>query len=204
MATNTTQGAAPESRSKIVQKDEGESDYLLEYFRSAREELILHFKHRENWVQLQLLSQVVLAALSRGVEIAGIKTSDPYPDVLALSIVISLVLACLYYVDDSLITHLGRYIRSLPAAESKLRPWDSSEHAEHYVQSALPIRYFAQFIAFIIIPTGLFVWRISSFAVWDSLQILEVVINAIFLIIIVFLILHGLLTRVKTYSRRDR
>jgi hypothetical protein len=200
MATDNVQENANDSRSEIVQQDEVKPEYVLEYFRSAREELILHFNHRENWIQLQMLSQVILLALALGVGIAGIETSVPYPHVLALSTAISFVFTSLYYADDSLISHIGNYIRSLPVVDSKLPSWDASTQAEHYVRSALPIRYLAQLTAFAIIPSGLCVWRISSFAGWGTLQIIEVVIHIVFLSLIVYLILRGFLLRLGSYS----
>jgi hypothetical protein len=191
MAAKTPPGTAHASPPKTVKKDEGRSGYRLEYFRSAREELNLHFKQRENWLQRQLLSQVVLLALSQGIAIAGIQKANPYPDVLALSTPISLVLASLYYVEDSAISYLSAYIQSLTVTEPKLRAWDASEHVKDYVYLALPIRYLAHFTAFVVIPTGLFVWRIANFVVWDTLQVIEVVLNIVVLILIAIMIVLG-------------
>ena len=197
MATANVQ---EESHFESVQRNEAKSEYVLEYFRSAREELILHFNHRENWIQLQLLAQVVLIALSLGIGIAGIQTSDEYPDIVALSTAISFIFTSLYYADDSLISHIGSYIRTLPLVDSTLLSWDASEQAKHYVRSALPIRYLAQLTAFAIIPTGICVWRILRFPSWGTLQISEVVIHVVFLSLIIYLILKGFLLRWRSYS----
>jgi len=201
MTAKTTPAKAHKSPSGTEEKDEGGSDYLLECFRSAREEMALHFKHRENWLQRQLLAQVVLLALSQGIAIAGVQTKDPYPDVLALSTAISLVLASLYYVEDSAISYLSDYIQSLTVTEPKFPAWDASAEAKKYVYLALPIRYLAHFIAFVVIPTGLFVWRTVHFAVWDTLQIIEVVMNIVFLILIALMIVLGFWLRRDIFRR---
>ena len=149
----------------------------------------------------------MLVALSQGVEIAGISTSErKIPDVLALSSVMSLVFVNLYFLDDSLISYIGNYVRALTEAESELRPgkwkilnWDSSEQAKQLVSRVLPNRYLAQFTAFAIIPTILVVWRMANFASWGTFQIIEVVSHSVVLAWICYMVLRGYLDRRKAY-----
>jgi hypothetical protein len=203
MDTNKLQENAKNARSETGQQDEERNDYRLACFQSAREEMNLHFKHRENWVQLQLLTQVVLLALSQGLKIGGVESNDRRPDALMLSTGISLVLASLYYADDSIISHLGKYIRSLAEGEPKFRPWDSSEQVEAYIQGPLFFRYLAQFIAFVLIPTGLFGWRLltwGTFTAWQTFHRIEFVINLGFLIVSAYLVLQGYQQRKQMYN----
>jgi len=143
--------AARESESAGADRER--IDYLIECFKLAKEELLLRFKYREHWLQLQLLAQVVLVALSLGIEIAGVK-GPATPSVIMLSPAISAILACLYFVDDSLISYIGGYLVALTDAEAELRSgsvkilnWDSSSQVKEYVKQALIAKYVAQFIA---------------------------------------------------------
>lgn len=169
------------------------ADYLFECFRTAREELLLRVKHRDNWLKTQLLAQGVLLALSQGVEVGGVKAGQPYPDVLALSISISFVLATCYYVEDSLIGFLSKYLGAISKAESMLRQgewqilnWDVSEQLRQYARQILPTRFIAQSIAFMLIPAGLTMFRIVRFTSWEVLQWIELVVDIALLIMTSF------------------
>jgi hypothetical protein len=176
-------------------------DYLIECFKLAKEELLLRFKYRERWLQLQLLAQVALVALSLGIQIAGVK-GPATPNIIVLSPAISAILICLYFVDDSLITYIGSYLAALTDAESKLRSgslkilnWESSDQVKEYVRQALVMKYVAQFIAFAIIPLGLFLWRASAFSAWEIGNIAEVAWNVVFLAIVGYVIFKSLRRR---------
>jgi hypothetical protein len=191
------------SRVDVAERDRERVDYLIECFKLAKEELLLRFKYREHWLQLQLLAQVVLMALSLGIEIAGVK-GPATPNIIVLSPAISAVFICLYFVDDSLITYIGGYLAALTDAEAKLRSgslkilnWDSSDQVKTYVKQALIMKYAAQLIAFAIIPLGLFVWRVSTFDTWGAAKFAEVAWN------VAFLMLIGYVT-FKSFQRRRR
>jgi hypothetical protein len=213
MMTNKSPKNANDPSSGTVTSDRERVDYLFECFKSAKEELLLRFKYREHWLEIQLLAQVVLLALSQGIQIGGAGTGarGAIPEVLALSPAISVILASLYFVDDSLITYIGNYLRAVTDAEATLRSgnwkilnWDSSKQVEAYVKSALNVKYVAQFIAFAVIPAGLFLFRISSFGpfdAWSGLQIMEVVIDIGFLLLISYLVLQSSRRRKDAFLR---
>ena len=206
MATNTTREISGTSRAKSLPKDEIRIDYLLECFRAAQEEVLLRIKNRDNWLRLQLLSQVALLALSQGIEIAGIKALQPNPDVLALSTAVSLVLAALYFMEDSSVNYLGNYIGALTDAEAELRQrkkkilnWNCSKQGEQHAERVFRIRYLAQLTAFVIIPITFVGWRILSIAVWGILQLIEMVMDVVFLIVILYLTRRGYLLKHEAF-----
>ena len=59
-------------------------DVALEYFRSAREELLFRVKHRDDWFKLAILAQAVLWGLGKGVKIGGAEPLAPMPEMLIL------------------------------------------------------------------------------------------------------------------------
>ena len=193
------------------QGDEARIDYLLECFRTTQHEILVRYDSREKWLKIQLISQVVLLALAQGIEVFGVKTSTPLPDMLAFSIGISFVLACLYHVDDSIISYMSSYIRSLSQAESQLRPgkfvilnWHSSEQVGELVHKVVPVKYLAQVVAFLVLPMGIFVYRISSFLskrTIEIIQICEIVVDIVFLVSIGTVILVAYLQRRKAFLK---
>lgn len=196
-----TAARAAEAHDPKPESDRERVDYLIECFKLAKEELLLRFKYREHWLQLQLLAQVVLVALSLGIEIAGVK-GPATPSIITLSPAISAVFICLYFVDDSLITYIGNYLAALTDAEAELRSgslkilnWDSSDQVKEYVRQALIMKYVAQFIAFAAIPLGLFLWRASTFSTWGIAELAEVVWNVAFLAIVGYVIFKSLRRR---------
>jgi len=57
------------------------------------------------------------------------------------------------------------------------------------------MKYVAQFIAFAIIPLGLFIWRASTFNTWAVMNIAEVVWNVVFLALVGYVIFKSLRRR---------
>ncbi len=194
------------SNNKKIQTDNSERmDYLFECFRTAREELLFRVRHRDDWLKTQLISQAALLALAKGIEIVGIKSATPYPDLTAFSMSISLIFACLYYTEDNLIGYLSKYIGAISNTEAVLRQEktiiacsDISEHLRLYARHTLPSRFLAQAFAFIIIPMGLTFYRIVQFKSWGILQFGEVAIDIIFLLFIGIQCFRGFLFRRQT------
>ena len=123
-------------------------DFLIEWSRTAREELLLRVKHRDGWLKLQLLAQAILWGLAKGVKLGGAESSTPLPEALALSSPIALVLASLYYVEDGLIHRLSKYIAGLRPGS-----WESSPQLKNYATGlTLLLRLVAQLAAFIALP----------------------------------------------------
>jgi hypothetical protein len=186
---------------EITEGDRERVDYLIECFKLAKEELLLRFKYREHWLERQLLAQAVLAALSLGIEVAGVKGSA-MPNVITLSPAVSAIFACMYFVDDSLITYIGSYLVALSDAEARLRSgrlrilnWDSSGQVKEYVGQALLAKYVAQFIAFAIIPLAFFLWRVMAFDAWGGAEYVESAWNIAFFTVIGYVILKSLRRR---------
>jgi len=136
--------------------------HLNTYFSSAREELLFRVGHRDAWLKLQLLAQVVLWALAKGVKIAGAGGDSPLPEVLAAAPIVACVFAGLYYVEDGLIHRLSLYagnlsqlfIASPQAVEGNRLPnWDASIWLKNYATGlTLVLRLLAQLAAFIALP----------------------------------------------------
>lgn len=137
-------------------------DYLLENFRSAREEILFRVQHRDNWLKLQLLSQTALFALSQGIKLGGVEATGPIPYIASLSIPIAFIFTSLYLIEDSIIGYLSRYISKIASEETKLSKakepiytWDRSEELQLYAKHALPLRVIYQFVGFVFVPLGL-------------------------------------------------
>ncbi|ELB2137276.1 hypothetical protein [Vibrio parahaemolyticus] len=156
-------------------------DYLIECFKTAREELLMRVKRRDEWLKLQLFAQFLLWALAHGITFAKVSgiCGAPIYDVLILSFPISLVMMGLYSVEDGLISRLSKYIGSLSgiektlcqSSEFEIKCWDNSSYlASHADGTSLKIRVFVQFIAFVVIPLYLTVlsYNRESFPAWLS------------------------------------
>ena len=181
---------------------------MIECIRTAREELLLRVKHRDDWLKLQLLAQITLLALAGGVRLGGVEASGPLPIVVALSVPVSFVLASLYFVEDRLIGHLSKYIGQLSNDEARLSSsteiipnWDISKELREYARNTLPFRAMAQLATFVIVPAGLSILRIGTFGTsWTNLQIAEVAINSI-----LWLATFGIAVQVfKSHRRRGQ
>jgi hypothetical protein len=200
----------PDPEAEAARSDQERVDYLIECFKLAKAELMLRFEYRERWLQFQLLAQVVLIGLSLGVEVAGVKGTAT-PSAIILSPAISAIFICLYFVDDSIITYLGNYLAAVTTAEAKLRSggvailnWDSSHQVKEYVKQALIMKYVAQFIAFAIIPLGLFLWRASTFSSWSIATLAEVAWNVGFLAFIGYVTVLSLKRRRSAFLRSPK
>lgn len=168
--------------------------YLLECFRTAREELMFRVRHRDYWLLVQLVAQALLLALAQGVTVGGVAATRPYPELLALAPAVSFVFATLYFVEDGLIGHLGRYIGAISASEAQLSQrgsvitnWDSSHQLRDYGKSTLPVRFLGQVVAFIFIPAGLLASRVLHFSSWGVLQGGEVAADIVLLLVTAFI-----------------
>jgi hypothetical protein len=76
--------------------NEARLDYLLECFRSAREELITRIRQRTELFRLQLIAQGIIVALAGGLSLESISVTGPLPDVVALAIPVSFTIATPY------------------------------------------------------------------------------------------------------------
>jgi hypothetical protein len=144
--------------------------YLIECFRAAHGEGLFRIQKRDNWLQYQLLVQVGLVAIARGLEISGIRAPTPYPDVLILSSAASVIFATLYLIENSLIGNLSRYVAYLSELELKLSGeqlmipnWDASDTYRFiHTKDTLPFRLIAQLMSFLFIPLGITIVRLYS------------------------------------------
>jgi hypothetical protein len=180
-------------------------DYLIECLRTTREELLFRVKHRDDWLKLQLFAQITILALAGGVKIGGVEASGPLPIVFALSVPISFILVTLYFVQDTLIGYLSRYVGQLSNEEAKLSStneiipnWDVSPECREYTRHALPFRSTALFVAFVLVPAILVgIWIVTISGAWTILQTAEVILTAI-----LWLATLGLVIRVYVLRRK--
>lgn len=180
---------------------------LIENGRTAREELLFRVKHRDHWLKLQLLAQITILALAGGIEVGAfaMKPLSPLPNAMALSVPIAFVLTCLYFVEDRLIGFLSTYIGRLSVVEGQLSAntpfdnWDSSEELRSYAKTTLPFRAYAQFVSFVVVPTGITVLRISNWQwPWSRIQSAEILLDVVFLIWTVVIVAKAFKHRRKT------
>lgn len=143
--------------------------YLVECFRAAHEEGMFRIRKRDHWLQLQLLVQVGLLSIAGGFEISGIKAANPYPDVLILASSASVIFVTLYFIENSLVGNLSKYVASLSTLEAQMSGgdlipnWDASEnYRSNYIRLTLPFRLIAQLMTFLFIPLAITIFRLSS------------------------------------------
>jgi hypothetical protein len=183
--------------------------FLIECFRTAREEELGRIKRRDTLLELQLLSQAVLLAVAQGISIPGGGViTQPHPTVLAIAMATSLVLASLYVVEDRLIGYLSRYIGAVSSAEKELTNsdslvvnWDISQELREYARHVIPVRFLGQIIAFLVIPGGLIAYHIAQLPnSWDLPTLVQILADAALFAIIAALLMWSLLHRRLTGS----
>jgi len=162
--------------------------FLIESSRTSHEELIFRIKHRDDWLKIQLLAQVIMLALTFGIEIGGIKATSPLPNVIALAIPTSFILACLYVVEDNLVGYLtserGKFSRTeaqMFPNEERIGLFEASDALDNYRRTTLPIRFAAQLVAFIVIPAGLALYRLGRITEWRKLHTVELIVDMLLL-----------------------
>ena len=177
-------------------------DYLFECMRTTREEMLFRIKHRDNWLSAHLVVQAGLLALAQGVEMAGLKGPKAYPDVLVLALPIAFILACLYFVEDLLISNLCRYSGSLSQAEAALRNSaveianpDTIRNLRRDGWNITPLRALAQVVGFMLVPGGLALLHLAQLPQWNVLGGTELVLDAILWLGIALLIWRCYLSR---------
>lgn len=178
------------------------SDYLIECSRAAREEILFRIKHRDSWLKLELYIQAILWALANGIKL-GAESASPVPVALALSLPISFTFACLYFVEDGLISKLSKYVGSLSDLERELSKsdeqifsWDNSQELRSYAEGyTLMIRVLAQLGSFLLIPSYLTFAYLEKieFQGWQAYFLMS-----LFLPILILLVIQGLRMRRTT------
>lgn len=171
-------------------------EYLIECYRTANQELLFRFKHRDHWIKTQLLGQGILLSLALGVEISGIKASSNVPSALALAVPVAFVLLALYSVEDRLVSHIIHYIKVeishweavLSSANELIPNFEMSEGVSKYEKSTLLLKTLAQTVAFLVIPICLAAYWLSFTCFNSFWQILVLIINIICAVFIIILL----------------
>lgn len=179
-------------------------DYFLECYRTANEELLFRFRHRDHWIKIQLLAQAILFALAIGIELNIAKATTNLPSALILAGPVSVVLAFLYSVEDSIISHIIHYLKTdisewemkLSSGAEPMPNLELSLAIEQYESGTIYLKFGAQLVAFVIIPAGL-----ATF--WLQLTSLPTtwVIAGVFANVLSWAIILSLLLRIL-YRRR--
>lgn len=143
-------------------------DYLLECSRNSHEHVLYHIAQRSSLIKLQLYTQAGLLALALGFTIKGVAAAPgSLSYLLALSFPSSAILAALYADEDRLVVHYCEYYGSLSGKEMQLSKEGSkmienkevSKQMDSFTKTTLKLRYFAQIVAFVVLPTGISVFR---------------------------------------------
>lgn len=153
------------------QNAEGRVSYLLTCVQTASDELLVRIKHRDDWLKLQLATQVVILALANGIQLLGAELAtqggtESAPQVLWISVLsmpVSLVFYLLYVVEDRLVKHLADYLGDTSGMEARLSSgpgdpipnFDSSRHLNAFFKETLVYRVASQFTVFLLIPGGI-------------------------------------------------
>jgi hypothetical protein len=172
-------------------------EYLLECYRTSNQELLFRCKHRDNWIKIQLLGQVILLSLASGVEISGVRSSTNVQSVLVLALPISVVLLALYSVEDRLVSHIIHYIKFeithweeiLSSAKEIIPNLEMSEGMSKYEKSTLVLKTVTQSVAFFFIPICLAVYWFSVTCLNSFWEILGFILNIICGLIIILLLI---------------
>jgi len=144
--------------------------YLVEYFKSVREEILLRVKWRDGYLKIQMLAIVVLFGIANRIKvIEEITVSDTeHPELLLLTPIISFVLCSLYLIEDNVIGALSEYCRAVCIAEKELnlhptylRNYDSSHQLLLGNSSKWTKRKWVQFCLFVVIPV---IFSINGFS----------------------------------------
>lgn len=160
-----------------MQQPSDRVDYILECFKTAREELLLRVEHRDRWLKQALIAQVVLWAISKGIKFQ-LEAGGKFPDALAFAIPVAFFFSLFYYVEDGLVGRLSRYIGTLSIWEARLRQtsvgipnWDASVQLTSYADGIpLKLRVIGQLSAFLFFPallaSDLYVFPCFPFIQW--------------------------------------
>jgi hypothetical protein len=146
-------------------------EYLVECFKTAREELQDRIRYRDKWLKYQLIAMVALLAIATGGEFLGIKIPQNL-SVLFLSLPISLMISFSYFTENFLIGKLASYIASVSKAVEKVtssdylvKNWDNFYHDissfGEYFQKYF--RFVTLIISFALVPAILTVYCILLF-----------------------------------------
>lgn len=120
-----------------------------EFFKSAREELLLRVAARDSWLRSHLTVQFTVIALGLGIPLFETARQDQDMRwLLAVAPFLGLGAYLLYAVEDRLIGHLSHYLReSIPGDH-----WDRSQSFEEYQDKTLWWRFYGTAFVFISLP----------------------------------------------------
>lgn len=132
--------------------DEINNSYIIECFKTSREELLTRVKYRDNWLKYQLISMLVLLAISSDIEVFSIKSvsnvSNKNISYLFLSLPISTFISLLYFNQNYLIGKQAKYIASLSDVFKKISNsdfrvlnWDAFYHKIHQGKKSFFVYY---------------------------------------------------------------
>jgi hypothetical protein len=134
-------------------------EFTLKCFRSAREEIIVRVKSRDNHVKYQLFAQAVLLGLTEGIKLGGVESKAAIPHVAFLAIPISLIFWVLYFSEDRLVGQLSAYCKriikelEIKNADGKIiDSWDGSIKAFGYMKMRIVTRVIIHIVVFFVIP----------------------------------------------------
>jgi len=145
---------------------------------TAREQVMFHSRHRDHWIELQLLSQGVLIALALGVKIGTVRTDESIPDALLFSVPISLIFCALYVVEDRLVAQFCGYISSVSEHVKELCQGNITiENPEAHLRNSifsldfLTVRLIAQIVTFLLIPGSIAIYAFFDIHAWHLREI---------------------------------
>jgi magnesium-transporting ATPase (P-type) len=182
----------------------------IQYYISSKDEEWMRVKARDRYLLIQLAVQAILFGLAIGVTISGIsygledvdvKATSQHPELLVLSLPISLVFVLLYNIEDSLIGLISEHLKN---SYKGIENWDSSDLLNKvYSSQGLVYRFFIQVVAFLFIPM-LITWRIDL----NENPILSFNINTmnwcwVWGVCILTVLIVGLWLRIKSFRRKS-
>jgi len=118
-------------------------EVLLKYYESAREEILLRVKWRDNWLRYQFILLAILCAVALGVKIFGVEFSGYHPEILLLGLPLSFITCSAYVIEEFSISNLTIYLKSVNQAECEIHNLSKTENRfiiYHWDGTILPVR----------------------------------------------------------------
>jgi len=112
-------------------------EILVEYHKTAKEEMLLRLKWRDNWLKYQFILHTIFCSFALGINIKGfgLEISGAQIDTLMFIIPLSIITSAAYSVEDYRIASLSTYLKSITLAEYKLRSLEKVQSLNYLINN---------------------------------------------------------------------
>jgi hypothetical protein len=165
--------------------------FLRDCYSKTYDELLFRIRHRDAWIKVQLVAQIVLFATSSGLKIHLVDSAVPIPNALSFCLPVSFVILMLFLVEERTVGHLSRYIGHISREEQKLNPgheiptFDATLGTVSFFTSTERFRFGSQITVFLLIPVMLWFYKYMQPPQFPELSF-DVAVNAPLIAIILW------------------